>query len=252
MTTVRTKSERRFLRFSVRTLLIVLTILCIWLGWKVERARRQREAVAFVHEMGGSVNYDYEVDNDGRFAPNAEPPGPKWLRRQLGVDFFDDVILARLVEAEVSDITPLSGLETRHPDNGVMFRYLRVAKVQPLEPCQPRQRRYVRDLRAPKVQPFETRHPRQWRYVTHLRAAKVNFWRLVIPENGVTSLTCVWPRCNSWRLVIPDNGVMSLTSASTSRARITSSKKSTPSCLLNHLGPGGSALGANLPSLSTS
>ena len=58
------------------------------LGWKVERARKQREAVAWVHEMGGSVQYDYEIDDDEWWAPDAEPPGPQWLRKQLDRHFF--------------------------------------------------------------------------------------------------------------------------------------------------------------------
>ena len=49
MTTAHTKPKRRFLRFSVSTLLIVLTIFCVVLGWKVEQARKQRETVAWVH-----------------------------------------------------------------------------------------------------------------------------------------------------------------------------------------------------------
>ena len=105
-----TKRKRRILRFSIRTLLIVLTIFCVALGWKVERARKQREAVAWVHEMGGSVNYDYELDDDGSSAPDAKPPGSEWLRKQLGRDFFDDVVRVSLTEVGVSDVTPLSGL----------------------------------------------------------------------------------------------------------------------------------------------
>jgi hypothetical protein len=102
-----TKRKRRILRFSIRTLLIVLTIFCVALGWKVERARKQREAVAWVHEMGGSVKYDYEYV-DGAYSPKAKPPGPQWLRKQLGRHFFDDVVEA--VVLVVGDVTPLSGL----------------------------------------------------------------------------------------------------------------------------------------------
>jgi hypothetical protein len=78
-----TNANGEFLRFSIHTLLIVLTIFCVWLGWKVEQARKQREVAALVHEMGGRVRYDYQ--------PNAKPPGPQWLRKQLGRHFFDDV-----------------------------------------------------------------------------------------------------------------------------------------------------------------
>ena len=36
--------RRRWLRFSLRSLLILITILCVWLGVKVNQARRQKEA----------------------------------------------------------------------------------------------------------------------------------------------------------------------------------------------------------------
>ncbi len=61
--------------------------------------------------MGGSVEYDYEYD-DGNKVPNAEPPGPQWLRNLLGLDYFDDVVFVwlNLEGTQVTDVTPLSGL----------------------------------------------------------------------------------------------------------------------------------------------
>ena len=53
---------------------------CVWLGWKIERARKQREAVAWVQELGGELSCD------------SESPGPQWLRKRLGRHFFDDVV----------------------------------------------------------------------------------------------------------------------------------------------------------------
>ena len=38
--------RRRWLRFSLRTFLLVLTGLCIWLGVNVNQAQQQKEAVA--------------------------------------------------------------------------------------------------------------------------------------------------------------------------------------------------------------
>ena len=71
-------TKRRLLRFSVRTLLIVLTIGCFALGWKVELARKQREAVGWVREMGGRATYSYELRRALPANPlaSAEPPGP--------------------------------------------------------------------------------------------------------------------------------------------------------------------------------
>ena len=104
------KSKRRFLRFNLSSLLLVVLVLCIWLGWKVERARKQREAVNWIRKSGGSVIYDYRIDDNYRGIANAEPPGPKWLMEQLGIDFFDDVAEVILWEKQVSDVSPLAGL----------------------------------------------------------------------------------------------------------------------------------------------
>jgi len=90
-----------------------MLIVCVALGWKVERARKQREAVTWIQKLGGSVAYDYQRDDNDQPIPNAEPPGPKWLMKQLGVDFFDDVVHVDLPEAtQVSDVRPLSGLKS--------------------------------------------------------------------------------------------------------------------------------------------
>jgi hypothetical protein len=102
------KPKRRFFQFSLRTLLVVMLVVCVTLGWKVDKVRKQRRAVAWVQESGGDVSYDYEWDN-GR-VPNPQPPGPKWLRELLGIDFFDGVNLVHLIDSEVSDVTPLAGL----------------------------------------------------------------------------------------------------------------------------------------------
>ena len=47
------KPRRRWLQISLRTLLILVTLLSIGLGWVVNRGERQRRAVAALEEMGG-------------------------------------------------------------------------------------------------------------------------------------------------------------------------------------------------------
>jgi hypothetical protein len=74
----------RRLQFSLRSLLIVITVFGVWLGLKVNRARRQRDAVTAIRALGGTVQYDYQ-----HVTPN-EPPGPGWLRENLGLDFLAD------------------------------------------------------------------------------------------------------------------------------------------------------------------
>ena len=70
------KPKRRWLQFSLRTMLLVVTVFCIWLGITAKRARDQKQAIATIMEMGGGIGFQHKVDN-------TEPPGPEWLRRLI-------------------------------------------------------------------------------------------------------------------------------------------------------------------------
>jgi predicted xylose isomerase-like sugar epimerase len=56
---IETKPKRRWFRFSLRMLLLVVTVLCVWLGFNVNAARRQKEAVQAIRLAGGSVWFEY-------------------------------------------------------------------------------------------------------------------------------------------------------------------------------------------------
>ena len=93
------------LQYGLRSLLLAMLIVCLALGWYVERVRRQRQAVAALREAGADVDYgafdDYETFDYGIYDdPFAEDPKPttcgEWLefyaparvRNALGIDFF--------------------------------------------------------------------------------------------------------------------------------------------------------------------
>jgi hypothetical protein len=89
------KRKRRWFQFSLRTLMIVVTVFAIvggWFGAKMARARRQQATVEAVRKSVGWVGYKYQVGPFGQLIPNATPPNPAWLRKMLGDDFFADVI----------------------------------------------------------------------------------------------------------------------------------------------------------------
>jgi len=51
---------RRWLQFSLRSMLILTAVAAIWLGWLVKQVRDQRAAVQAVRQLGGSVYYHHE------------------------------------------------------------------------------------------------------------------------------------------------------------------------------------------------
>lgn len=87
--------RRRYLTFSLRTVFVLLTIGCVWLAWKCEQARTQREAVKAIEALGGRVRYGWELTRSpGNYAfglGKAKPPGPAWLSRIVGEEFFQKV-----------------------------------------------------------------------------------------------------------------------------------------------------------------
>ena len=82
--------RRRWFQFSILSLLILMTFAAIVLQTVVVPARRQRDAVAKILELGGAVSFDYQQSGA------KEPSGPKWLRKLLGNEYFQKVRLVAL------------------------------------------------------------------------------------------------------------------------------------------------------------
>jgi hypothetical protein len=86
------KPRCRSFRFSLRTWLVAVTALCLWLGWWTQSGLRQKHAVELLKSKGVSVVYDVEYVETipGRLTPmRLKPAG--WLETQLGIDYFHNV-----------------------------------------------------------------------------------------------------------------------------------------------------------------
>ena len=80
-------------RFSLRAMLVGLTLVGCVLGWlmlKRSEARREREAAEALRNLNAMVFYDFEVDQTGVSA-QPTPPGPRWLTALLGENLFAHV-----------------------------------------------------------------------------------------------------------------------------------------------------------------
>ena len=95
-----TKPKYRSYSFSIRSLLLLMTVVGIGLAWKMNRVRKLRVAVAEVEQLGGDISYVHELSST-----TSEPPGPKWFRSVLGEDFFAEVNQINLRSERTDDET---------------------------------------------------------------------------------------------------------------------------------------------------
>ena len=84
------KPRRRWWQISLRTLLILVTLLCVWLGWVVNRGERQRRAMWALQRMRGNISYD---------APRVS----SYLGLRSPRDYFYDVDFVSLSESSLTD-----------------------------------------------------------------------------------------------------------------------------------------------------
>jgi internalin A len=107
----------RFVRFSLRGLMVLVLVAGAGLGWYVRSARIQRQAVAAIEQAGGSVAYEWDLQNGKRIA-NGKPWWPEWLVNLVGVDYFGSVVAVDLIDfgtdellVDVSKLTRLEDLQ---------------------------------------------------------------------------------------------------------------------------------------------
>jgi hypothetical protein len=114
------KPRRRWLQFSLRTMLVLVLICslpCGWLAYEVGKAREQAAAAKAIEELGGLVEF-------GPASGGLPRRVVAWLGTLAGEDWAEDVIGAFLFGTEVSD-DPLEQL------NGLShLRYLNLFDTQ--------------------------------------------------------------------------------------------------------------------------
>ena len=115
--------HRRYLTYSIRTLLVFTTVLAVWLGVIVNRAREQREAVKAIEAKGGVVSYDWSppipLTTSNMDEALRKRMRTKWLRKALGDGFFQTVEVVNLAWAR-----PMLGRSWGTKTNKTLLRHL--------------------------------------------------------------------------------------------------------------------------------
>lgn len=68
------KPKRRLINFSLKTLLVVMTVIAVWLGFYVKSFRDRRTAVADIERLRGAMGIKYLA--------------PEWVRNLVGDDKY--------------------------------------------------------------------------------------------------------------------------------------------------------------------
>jgi hypothetical protein len=206
-TSVAVRNRRRpIIRFGLRTLLIAITLLGVWLGLRVNQARRNRQAIDAARTMGGFVEYAHQFPKGqwgGRRDRKAQPPGPAWLRERIGDEYFVSVVglqftVESLTDADLEKLSPLTDLDflsfqTRQPQRitGSGLAHLsRLHKLRSLDlTCQPIADDALRHLRSLKSLEFVCLHDTKVTDagMVHLRELP-KLKCVVVSATGVTDL----------------------------------------------------------------
>lgn len=119
------KPKRRWFQFRLKTLFIVVAVLCVplaWVGVRMNQKRHERAVIAELEQLGGMVMYEWQGKReDGVWQPEnwrtGDPPGPLWIHQIFGDDFFSHVVYVALLGSPANDddlqmVATIRGLET--------------------------------------------------------------------------------------------------------------------------------------------
>ena len=107
------KPRRRWFRFRLRTLLVMVTALSVplgWVGWELDQRRKEKKIIALIEEMGGGVGFFSEDYKSGLFSDERS-----WWEKKKDNWFGErawHVRLQDISDTQMNDLmSPLAGLK---------------------------------------------------------------------------------------------------------------------------------------------
>jgi len=113
--------RRRWLQFSLRTLMVLMLVFGAGFGWfarEVQRARARREAAKTIEKLGGRVTWQ---PPSGGIVQTAVT----WVGKLFGEDFSGDVVVVDLSDTQVTD----AGLVHLDGTTGMWHLYLSNTRI---------------------------------------------------------------------------------------------------------------------------
>jgi hypothetical protein len=127
-TNPKTTKSRRWFRFSLRTLLVMVTVMSVvlgWAAWELEQRRREKVAIAWVVEMGGDADFFF---NDGDQRNWWEKTKDRWFG-----DRIRDVSIYHRQRIDLSPLAEMEKLECLYLTLGQMSDLSPLAELKNLE-----------------------------------------------------------------------------------------------------------------------
>jgi Leucine-rich repeat (LRR) protein len=103
---------RRWLRFSVRAVLLFFLVMGVWLAVERRNAIRQEQVVRHVARLGGSVDYAHWYDGNGNRIAQPEEPGPRWLQGIIGEHYLLQLTGVYITNVTNEDLRFIAGCPT--------------------------------------------------------------------------------------------------------------------------------------------
>ena len=101
-----TKPKRRWIRFSLRTMFVLVTVLCVWLGNQASSVRQRKQLLSKLDSVvNGLPTYKTVNRNGQQFVLNGDFATPadlrlSWIRRVFGDQFIPCICLPESMSPE--------------------------------------------------------------------------------------------------------------------------------------------------------